>query len=155
MAQHPSRFLKAWLPRLNNGPTAASFNIAEEVSDRSVKTWPLEREVVMEFLRRSKVGLLKFVRSKVLFKENSRDRFTDLSYFMTAQYNPNSPVASHFTQMVWKATTEVGCAMQECSGIFPASFGVRFTAASNCAPNSSSFCHIACPVLCLRILTSR
>ncbi|KZT06894.1 PR-1-like protein [Laetiporus sulphureus 93-53] len=40
-----------------------------------------------------------------------------------SQYNPSDPVASHFTQVVWKATTEVGCGMQECNGIFPASYG--------------------------------
>ncbi|KAF8912841.1 CAP domain-containing protein [Gymnopilus junonius] len=41
-----------------------------------------------------------------------------------SQYNPNNPVPSHFTQVVWKATTEVGCAVQSCSGIFAASFGL-------------------------------
>ncbi|KAJ3790242.1 PR-1-like protein [Lentinula aff. detonsa] len=41
-----------------------------------------------------------------------------------SQYDPNNPVASHFTQMVWKATTEVGCAVASCSGIFAASFGL-------------------------------
>ncbi|OSX67641.1 hypothetical protein POSPLADRAFT_1127431 [Postia placenta MAD-698-R-SB12] len=41
-----------------------------------------------------------------------------------SQYNANDPVASHFTQVVWKASTEVGCAVQDCSGIFPASFGL-------------------------------
>ncbi|KAJ7793335.1 PR-1-like protein [Mycena olivaceomarginata] len=35
------------------------------------------------------------------------------------QYNPKHPVPSHFTQMVWKATTEVGCAVKTCSNIFP------------------------------------
>jgi len=40
-----------------------------------------------------------------------------------SQYNSNNPVASHFTQVVWKATTQVGCAVQTCSGIFAASFG--------------------------------
>ncbi|KZT74693.1 PR-1-like protein [Daedalea quercina L-15889] len=41
----------------------------------------------------------------------------------SSQYNPNSPEASHFTQVVWKATTQVGCAEQDCNGIFPASYG--------------------------------
>ena len=41
-----------------------------------------------------------------------------------AQYNPANPVFSHFTQMVWKATTQVGCAVQSCGGIFPSSYGV-------------------------------
>ncbi|THH06365.1 hypothetical protein EW145_g4138 [Phellinidium pouzarii] len=40
-----------------------------------------------------------------------------------SQYNPSSPVASHFTQVVWKATTQLGCAVQSCNGIFPSSFG--------------------------------
>lgn len=33
-------------------------------------------------------------------------------------YNPNNPVASHFTQVVWKATTEIGCAVASCDNIF-------------------------------------
>jgi len=41
-----------------------------------------------------------------------------------SQYDASNPVASHFTQMVWKATTEVGCAVAQCSGIFAASFGL-------------------------------
>ncbi|THH34115.1 hypothetical protein EUX98_g32 [Antrodiella citrinella] len=40
-----------------------------------------------------------------------------------SQYDPTNPVPSHFTQVVWKATTEVGCAVQSCNGIFAASFG--------------------------------
>ncbi|KAF9068038.1 CAP domain-containing protein [Rhodocollybia butyracea] len=41
-----------------------------------------------------------------------------------SQYNSADPVASHFTQMVWKGTTQVGCAVASCSGIFAASFGL-------------------------------
>ncbi|KAI8995557.1 CAP domain-containing protein [Trametes punicea] len=40
-----------------------------------------------------------------------------------SQYDPNNPQPSHFTQVVWKSTTQVGCAMQSCNGIFAASFG--------------------------------
>jgi len=42
-------------------------------------------------------------------------------------YDPNNPTYSHFTQVVWKATKEVGCAIVTCPGgsIFAASFGVR------------------------------
>lgn len=38
-----------------------------------------------------------------------------------SQYDPNNPVASHFTQVVWKGTSQIGCAKQTCSGIFPGS----------------------------------
>jgi len=38
-------------------------------------------------------------------------------------YQPKNPVPSHFTQVVWKATTQVGCAVQTCNGIFDAKFG--------------------------------
>ncbi|KAI0704883.1 CAP domain-containing protein [Cytidiella melzeri] len=40
-----------------------------------------------------------------------------------SEYDPNNPQPSHFTQVVWKASTQVGCAVQSCSGIFAASFG--------------------------------
>ncbi|KAJ6574816.1 CAP domain-containing protein, partial [Mycena capillaripes] len=39
-----------------------------------------------------------------------------------SEYNPNNPQPSHFTQVVWKASTEIGCAVQTCDGIF-AGFG--------------------------------
>ncbi|KAM0747522.1 PR-1-like protein [Meredithblackwellia eburnea MCA 4105] len=38
-------------------------------------------------------------------------------------YNPNNPTYSHFTQVVWKSTTQVGCAVASCSGIFSAEYG--------------------------------
>jgi len=41
-----------------------------------------------------------------------------------SEYSPSNPVASHFTQVVWKSSTQVGCAVQSCSGIFAASFGL-------------------------------
>ncbi|TFK68194.1 PR-1-like protein [Pluteus cervinus] len=34
------------------------------------------------------------------------------------QYNPASPTFSHFTQVVWKSTTQLGCAISRCNGIF-------------------------------------
>ncbi|KAF8481227.1 CAP domain-containing protein [Russula ochroleuca] len=43
-----------------------------------------------------------------------------------SDYDPNNPQPSHFTQVVWKATTQVGCAYYNCSSgsIFPAEYGV-------------------------------
>ncbi|KAJ8469139.1 hypothetical protein ONZ45_g16988 [Pleurotus djamor] len=38
-------------------------------------------------------------------------------------YNPNNPVPSHFTQVVWKGSSQVGCALALCDGIFDARFG--------------------------------
>jgi len=42
-------------------------------------------------------------------------------------YDPKNPTFSHFTQVVWKGTKEVGCAFVTCppGSIFAASFGVR------------------------------
>ncbi|KAK1230305.1 hypothetical protein PQX77_006598 [Marasmius sp. AFHP31] len=39
-------------------------------------------------------------------------------------YNPSNPQYSHFTQMVWKESTQVGCAVATgCNGIFDGSYG--------------------------------
>jgi len=42
-------------------------------------------------------------------------------------YNPKSPVPSHFTQVVWKNTKQLGCAFIDCpaGSIFPSQYGVR------------------------------
>ncbi|KAH9964821.1 CAP domain-containing protein [Russula compacta] len=40
-----------------------------------------------------------------------------------SQYNSGDPEPSHFTQVIWKATTNVGCGIQQCSGIFSSSYG--------------------------------
>jgi len=36
-----------------------------------------------------------------------------------ADYDPSTPTYNHFTQVVWKDTTQLGCAVSACSGIFP------------------------------------
>jgi hypothetical protein len=56
-----------------------------------------------------------------------------MQFDYVAQYNSADPQPSHFTQVVWKATTQVGCAVQDCSGIFDASYGVRLNILS-CLP---------------------
>ncbi|KDQ63808.1 hypothetical protein JAAARDRAFT_29854 [Jaapia argillacea MUCL 33604] len=42
-----------------------------------------------------------------------------------SQYDPSNPQPSHFTQVVWKGTSQVGCAVQTCAAgtIFPANDG--------------------------------
>ncbi|KAE9389788.1 PR-1-like protein [Gymnopus androsaceus JB14] len=44
----------------------------------------------------------------------------------SGDYDPSNPQYSHFTQMIWKATTQLGCAVQSCNGIFPSSYRVGF-----------------------------
>ncbi|KIJ68256.1 hypothetical protein HYDPIDRAFT_24553 [Hydnomerulius pinastri MD-312] len=41
----------------------------------------------------------------------------------SSSYDPSNPQASHWTQVVWKSTTDLGCAVQSCNGIFPSSYG--------------------------------
>ncbi|KAJ3561574.1 hypothetical protein NP233_g10111 [Leucocoprinus birnbaumii] len=36
-----------------------------------------------------------------------------------SSYNPAHPVYNHFTQVVWKSTTQLGCAASTCNNIFP------------------------------------
>jgi len=40
-----------------------------------------------------------------------------------SEYDPANPAASHFTQVVWKSTTQVGCAVASCGNIFPETYG--------------------------------
>jgi len=47
----------------------------------------------------------------------------DLWAAEASDYDPNNPTYSHFTQVVWKGTTQVGCAVATCSGIFDAKYG--------------------------------
>ncbi|KAL5634879.1 hypothetical protein ACGC1H_002789 [Rhizoctonia solani] len=44
----------------------------------------------------------------------------------TEDYNPSNPQYSHWTQVVWKSTTKLGCAVKQCAPgtIFDASYGV-------------------------------
>ncbi|CAE7119688.1 unnamed protein product [Rhizoctonia solani] len=43
-------------------------------------------------------------------------------------YNPNNPQYSHWTQVVWKSTTRLGCAMSQCAPgtIFDASYVANY-----------------------------
>ncbi|KDQ64355.1 hypothetical protein JAAARDRAFT_166489 [Jaapia argillacea MUCL 33604] len=38
-------------------------------------------------------------------------------------YDPSHPTYNHFTQVVWKSSTELGCAVASCDGIFDAGLG--------------------------------
>lgn len=44
----------------------------------------------------------------------------------SSDYDPTNPQYSHFTQVVWKSTTQLGCAVVTCpaGSIFDASYGV-------------------------------
>ncbi|KAM5541316.1 hypothetical protein V8D89_004870 [Ganoderma adspersum] len=41
-----------------------------------------------------------------------------------SEYSSQNPQPSHFTQVVWKNTKQVGCAVADCTTIFPAKYGV-------------------------------
>jgi len=42
----------------------------------------------------------------------------------SSDYDPTNPQPSHFTQVVWKSSTQLGCAVSACNGIFAASDGL-------------------------------
>ncbi|KAJ7631763.1 CAP domain-containing protein [Mycena rosella] len=41
----------------------------------------------------------------------------------TKDYDPANPTLNHFTQVVWKATTQLGCSLAHCGGVFDPSLG--------------------------------
>ncbi|PIL30253.1 transporter [Ganoderma sinense ZZ0214-1] len=41
-----------------------------------------------------------------------------------SDYDAQNPQPSHFTQVVWKNTKQLGCAVADCSTIFPPKYGV-------------------------------
>ncbi|KAG9124400.1 hypothetical protein FRC07_011760 [Ceratobasidium sp. 392] len=51
-------------------------------------------------------------------------------------YDPRNPKPSHFTQVVWKSSTQLGCAVKQCppGSIFPAKFGVAYYHVCEYAP---------------------
>ncbi|CAE6447762.1 unnamed protein product [Rhizoctonia solani] len=54
-----------------------------------------------------------------------------------SEYDPANPQYSHFTQVVWKATTEVGCAVRTCNNLFSGNSGaVNFHVCEYRAPGN-------------------
>lgn len=49
--------------------------------------------------------------------------FVLISKCYIGEYDPNNPTYSHFTQVVWKSTTQLGCAVANCGAgtVFPSS----------------------------------
>ncbi|KAJ3507224.1 hypothetical protein NLJ89_g6429 [Agrocybe chaxingu] len=43
------------------------------------------------------------------------------------KYDPANPSYLRFTQVVWKSTTELGCAVSQCRGLFPQALSTRTT----------------------------
>nr|VWO97034.1 Repressed by TUP1 protein 4 [Ganoderma boninense] len=65
--------------------------------------------------------------------EDAIQSWTDQS----SQYDPGDPQGSGFTQVVWKNTREVGCAVKECWGFFPPRLGpARFYACEYSPPGN-------------------
>jgi len=138
MERHPSAGTPTSLLRLSSGQTVASLNTLGV---------PLEPSEVCMFK-----SVHSWCRFKIFFprKLGRRHRWLYLPkchgpvgcrslwalcklwtwcvdsqvYLPLAQYDPKNPVYSHFTQVVWKSTTQVGCAVAKCSGIFDAKYGV-------------------------------
>ena len=71
-------------------------------------------------------------------------------------YNPQNPAYSHFTQVVWKGTRELGCAIVTCpaGSIFPTTYGVR-TPPYSFIRDLTRGCRTELSVPCVRVLPAR
>lgn len=111
----------------SSGPTTANSYTQVDLLVLSERTWLLALVTATTSPPLSSHGPTKFV--SIVLKPLPRCQPLNLSISL-AQYDASNPVPSHFTQVVWKGTTQVGCALQMCDGIFSSSFGVSFISAT-------------------------
>ena len=114
------------------------------------RTWRLGLVMAMVSIRRFSRG-----RTSLVSDCQSVPRPAICSHSSVASYDPNNPQPSHFTQVVWKATQQLGCAVQNCNGIFPAEYGVRNATSERGVPLLLMVVISGRPLLRMRVLSTR
>ncbi|ORY91572.1 CAP domain-containing protein, partial [Leucosporidium creatinivorum] len=59
-------------------------------------------------------------------KDSTIDQAVDMWMNEAGDYDASNPIYSHFTQVVWEATTKLGCAVHYCPTIQGLSYGGNF-----------------------------
>ncbi|KZS94118.1 PR-1-like protein [Sistotremastrum niveocremeum HHB9708] len=91
---------------------------------RAVKgAGPLSWNTTLEAYAQSWADSCQFKHSGGPFGENLAAGTGEFTPGEASQYDPENPSASHYTQVVWKGTAQVGCAVATCTDLLGSGTG--------------------------------